>query len=349
MIVRSAIPVLLVLCSVSLSLADQAMHFDLPATTTAVGVTPPELQTGERLVTVRFDLSLIVDSLPAPQVDQLLVQIKPLGGEALVADYAPRTELTSRYASDIEVSRSKEQLDNLGFSIDGICSPVVRGTISGERGEKNLESTKYSRVAPMHILAASGTTHRGRGVYFKLKSDDRQILEGDRPFFVTLRVPANWRGELVEFRAEAEAMTKSFSTSLSSFAGIAPKSHVVGSSRFMVAVHLAGDLEMAIAARRVAEAERAIRDQALRSLRSRASNRSGSPATHVSFRFDISAPDLRMQQERVAMTLDRVIFSKVDPYFDPAIAELSVATRAAILDYLEARDLFKTPVDEKLP
>jgi hypothetical protein len=279
----------------------------------------------------------------------LLVQIRPLGGEALVADYAPRTELASRYAGAIEVSRSKEQLDNIGFSIDALYSPGVRGNVSGERGEKNLESTRYSRVAPMHILAASGTTHRGRGVYFKLKSDDRQILEGDRTFSVTLRVPANWRGELMEFRAEAEAMTKSFSTSLSSFAGITPKSHVVGSSRFMVAVHLTGDHEMAIAARRVAETEMVMREQALRSLRSRANNRSGGNTTHVSFRFDMSVPDPRLQQERVAMTLERVIFSKVDPYSDPVIAQLSVATRAAILDYLEAKELFNSPINDQSP
>ena len=340
MIVRLAICASLFLIGETVCLAEESVHFDLPATSEAIDVTPTESESGERLVQIAFNLSMIADSLPSPKVEQLVVQVKPLGGEAWVADYAPRTELASRYAGDIEECQTQEVTDHLGFSLDGSYSQMARANVGGNRGEKSIASTKFNRVAPLHVLSASGTTHRGRGVYFKLRADDRQVLEGDRVFSVTLRVPAQWKGEFIELRVEAESMLKSFSSSLTSLAGLPPRSQVVGSARFLVAAHLKGDNESASLAAKVAMAESELRTTAAASLRRNRTAGAKAPMSHVAFRFDMSGADPKLQQEQISNTLDRVIFGTVDPYTDPTIGDLPVPTRVAILNYLEAKERF---------
>ncbi|MGV3484415.1 MAG: hypothetical protein ACO1RT_08355 [Planctomycetaceae bacterium] len=318
--------------------AESAIHFDLPATAVAADVTPADFGSAERLVSIQFDLSLIVDALPAPQVEQLVVQVCPLGGSALVDDYSPRTELASQYAGAIEVSRSKEVTDHVGLSLDGSYAHFVQGSLGADRGEKNIDATKFSRVAPLHVVAASGTTHRGRGVYFKLRAGDQQVLEGDKSFTLVLKVPASWRGELIDFRVEAESMAKSFSTSLSSLAGVAPKSQVVGTARFIVATHLQGDGEMESLARQLAESESTMRQHAARSLRKVPTSSASSKLSYIAFRLDVSKLEPSISPAQIAGVVDRVIFGRVDPYVDPTISELSLPVRVAILDYLEAKD-----------
>ena len=319
--------------------AESAIHFDLPATAVATDVTPEVFAREGRLVSIPLSLSLIVDSLPAPNIEQLVVQINPLGGDATVADYLPRTELSSQYASDIEVCRSKEVVDHLGLSLDGAYGPLTRGNIGADRSEKNIDSTKFSRVAPMHIVASSGTTHRGRGVYFKLRADDRQVLEGDKQFTIVLQVPSQWRGELIEVRVEAESLTKTFVSSLSSLAGVAPKSQIVGVARFHVATHLEGDYEMATLANRIGETELRMRDLGGKSQR-QTSHHKSSRTGHVAFRFDLSGSDAAPKRESIARIIDETIFGRIDPYQDPVVSSLSLETRVAILDFLEARENF---------
>lgn len=316
--------------------AQSAIHFDLPAIAAARDVTPEAFSGDGRLVAIPLNLSLIVDSLPAPEIDQLIVQISPLGGNAIVADYSPRTELSSRYATEIEVCQSKEVSDRMGFSIDGAYANLTRANIGADRGEKNLNSAKFSRVAPMHIVASSGTTHRGRGVYFKLRADERQVLEGDKQFTLVLRVPTTWRGELMEVRVEAEAMMKTFTSSLTSLAGIAPKSQVVGGARFIVATHLDGDYEMEKFANAVGEGELQMRDSASGSLSAKALSKP-TRISHVSLRLDLSAADPAMRYQSTARAIESVIFGNADPYVDPAITALPLKVRVAILDYLQAR------------
>ena len=350
MIGRLAIhSLLLVGCASALFASDSTIHFDLPATAQAVDVTPAEFPQDERLVSFPLNLSLIADALPSPQADQIVVQVDPLGGQSLVADYSPRTELSSRVAGEIEVSKSKEIIDNLNFSIGGAYSHLAHGTIGGDRGEKNTASAKYNRVAPLHVVAASGTTHRGRGVYFKLRADDRQVLEGDKQFTVVLRVPAIWRGELIEVRVEAESLSKTLSSSLTSFAGMTPKSHVVGAARFVVATHLANDYQTAKLARQLAETEQRMREIANRALHKASMDRAASRTTHISFRFDMNSFDPFMQQDRIARTMERIVFGTIDPYIDPAISQLPLEVRVAILDYLEARRDYSATTHSSLP
>ena len=57
---------LLAACVHSTCDAESAIHFDLPATAAAVDITPADSSSPERLVSIEFNLSLIVDSLPVP-------------------------------------------------------------------------------------------------------------------------------------------------------------------------------------------------------------------------------------------------------------------------------------------
>ncbi len=337
MIVRSAILFCLATFLMpSPAPAESSIHFDLPTSAAAIDVTPDDMTGGEKLVAIEFNLSLIADSLPSTQAEQLVVQISPLGGRAVIADYAPRTELGSAVAGEIEISRTKEVVDNLGLSLDASYGHLAHGNLGVDRGEKNISATKYHEVAPLHIVAASGTTHRGRGVYFKLRADNRQVLEGDKTFRVVLRVPASWRGELMDVRVEAESLAKGFSA----LAGMAPKSRQVGAARFLVATFLTGDRQVHALAKHVGDAELAMRESATRSLQ----GRSTSPLSHVAFRFDIGMSSGGNDLQRVTATIERVLFASVDPYVDPQVAQLPVNVRVAILDYLDVRESYQRAV-----
>jgi len=341
MIARTTLAAILCAASFQDCIAQSSIHFDLPATSPAVDVTAEPHAGNTKLVSIDLDLSLIVDELSAPSVEQLLIQLVPLGGSAMIADYAPRTEFASHFATDIEVSSTKETTDRLGLSIDGTYGQLARANIGADHGEKNAECEKFSRVAPMHVVASSGTTRRGRGVYFKLRADERQVLEGNRRFNIVLRVPASWRGELIDVRVEAESTSRSFSASLSSLTGGSRRSMVVGAARFLVATHLADDPPMSMLANDLGDTEITLRNAVGAAMRATESQRR-SPFNHVAFRLDITGPDPVAKRQAMARVMSQVIFADVDPHFDREIASLPMSVRVAILDYLDAKKAYQS-------
>ena len=175
------------------------------------------------------------------------------------------------------------------------------------------------------------------------------MLEGDKSFTVVLRVPATWRGELVEVRVEAESLNKTLSSSFTSLAGMTPKPRVEGAARFIVATSLASDRTTTKLARQIGVTEQQMRETANRSLHRASINSSASRRTHISFRFDMDAIDPMMQHDRMARTMERVVFGTVDPYIDPSITQLPLEVRVAILDYLEARSRYISTVKSPTP
>ncbi len=305
-VIRCAMSCLGLMFIANATLAQQAVQFDLPATSAATLVTsePAIIHQGglatetEKTVVVDFHLSTILAQLSSPQIEQLVVQIKPLGGASLVADYSPRTEFSSHLTTDIAVCESSESSDHVGLGIQGSYSDMVRGNVGADKGHKQAQESKYAKLAPQHVVAASGTTHRGHGVYFKLRSDARQVIDGDRTFSVSLRVPAQWRGELVEFRVQAEAMVQPASSPFTAITGSTPKLQQLGVGRFLVAVYLENDDEAARTAKQLARAEQALREMATRLMREPQRSFSVPKDVYVAFVWTRAEAENRLQPKR---------------------------------------------------
>ncbi len=321
---------------------DLGIRFDVPQVVEAVPVSLPEGGAAEMLVSVELAVSVIVDSLSAPQIDQLWIDITPRGGTAMVADYAPRTELASEYDGGIEVQQTDEASHSLGLSLDGSYPPLARGNFSAGKGEKNIATTKYNRVAPLHLIAASGTTQRGRGVYFKFRSTEQQIIEGDRLLSLTFRVPASWRGELIDVLIRGDGRPRGFSWNVASLTGMTPKPERIGAARFLVAAFRADDPQARQLARRLADAEAVMRNRIHAvSDTSLVSVASGPTALlrHVSHRIDWTNGDRGLQQ-KAAVALHRALDGTLDPHVDRDFKDLPVQARVSCLDYLEAREKY---------
>ncbi len=318
-----------------------AVRFDVPQVVVAVPVqraaevVPPN-DAQDLLVSLDLTVSVIVESLSASPIDQLLIEVTPRGGTAMVADYAPRTELASEYTGGIEVQETDEASHALGLALEACYAPFGSGKLNASKGEKNINSTKYNRVAPMHLIAASGTTRRGRGVYFKFRTTEQQIIEGDRQLSLTLRVPNSWRGELLEVAVRGESHPRGFTSGVASLAGMPSKPQLVGAARFLVATYRNDDPQGQQVARRLADTEAEMRRR-LQAVGSDTAKPLSSPTAllrHVSYRIDWNQETL---QQKAALALHRALDGSLDPHVDRDFKDLPVETRVSCLDYLEAR------------
>jgi hypothetical protein len=329
--------------------SDVGVRFDVPQVAEATIAQPAHStahHNGDLLVDVELTLSVIVDSLTAPKIDQLLVEITPRSGWAIVTDYAPRTELASNYSGGIEVQRTDESTRTVAMAIDGRYPPIAGGSLTATQGDRNTAMMKYNRVAPMHLIAASGTTRRGRGVYFKFRSTDQQIIEGDRVVRMTLQVPPSWRGELIEVMITGDSHRSGFPAGVATLTGLQSKPQRVGTGRFLVAAYRSDCPEARQAARQLADAEAAMRRHVHtiqagdNDLASGLLTNPASLLRHVSRRIDWSETSNRDLPVKSAVALHKALDGSLDPHADRDFRDLPVDTRAAFLNYIAARKTF---------
>ncbi|MDG2220111.1 MAG: hypothetical protein P8L85_01945 [Rubripirellula sp.] len=299
--------------------SESPIHFDLPPTAVAADA-------GDRsLVTVQLRLSSMIDAAHRLNVDQWIVRCEPRDHRLSLVDYAPRTETASQLDGSIQIKSTNESSNAFGASIDGGYGRLVTGHTGIDQSEKQIETQQYDRVAPHQVVVAAGTIHRGRGVYFKLRSTERQVLEGEKQFSVTLRVPSTWRGGLVDVSVEAQTQKRS----------INPwdrETKTICSQQFVVAVYRDGDQPAEVAADSLAEAERALRDLESQLQASRSTVSLSAVVRHVAMSLDVNEPQ--------PSWLQRLLIDRADPHLDKQIRDLPMNIRVAVLDYAERRDDF---------
>lgn len=302
------------------SLADAPqVAFDLPPITAASST-----DDDPALVTFQLRLSSIIPAADAPRVDQWLVRCQPRNQDVLVADYAPRTETSSDLATPIQVKEIDESSQAFGISIDANHGNLVTGHAGTDHSKKTSTSQQFDRLAPHQAVTAAGTINRGRGVYFKLRWTARQVLEGEKRFSITLRVPEHWRGSLVDVSVVAQAQHKSL-------VSWETETKTVGSANFVIAVYRQGDSDALATAQQLADAEQALRAIARRQVRTPPSPTLPNMLRHVARKLDL-------QQDRPQPNwLPRVLLDQADPHLDKEICKLSMPTRLAVLNYDELR------------
>jgi len=309
--------------------AESGVRFDLSPVAVATPVEPAETATpvpGHRLVQLSLQLSTMLGPDQEP-VESLRVTIRSTDEAVRVADYAPRTELRSRTSGEIEVQQTVETNKHVGLTAAGQYGKMVEASLGGDLGQKDIETLKFKRVAPLHLVAASGTIDRGRGVCFKLRATATQVLEGDRAFMLTLAVPAAWQGGLLEVDVVAERPHRPFP-------GMDRESQTVGRDLFTVATFTPEDAALRAAAMKLVNAEADLR--AIATEYQEAIRRETKPNLwqHVAAAFDLQRPPLDPSW------LSRVLRGEIDSRLQRDLRRLPVDVRVAILDYSDARRRF---------
>lgn len=321
--------------AIVVSLAVQApaetpkIQFDFSPLAVAAPVEPSEstvVVPGHRLVAVSLQLSTLVHATDL-SVDRLMITIRSEDPEVRIADYAPRTELSSDTAGEIDVQQTLEQNKHLGLTVAAKYGHTIDGNLGGDIGKKNLETLKFKRISPLHVVAASGTTHRGRGVYFKLRSTATQVLEGDKTFTITFAVPEHWQGGLLDVTVSAESAHRPFP-------GIERQVQTVGADIFTVAMFAAGVDALQRNALELVHAEAELRSVVFDYREAIVRETKPSLFQHVAAAFD---------RERSTLSDDwlrRVLRGDVDSRLQRELRSLPVDVRVAILDYVDARRRF---------
>ena len=247
--------VLFVFAATALVAAEPKVTFDMPFVLEARDVTPQafaEVHQYEKLMEVRVPVSSLIAAGDESDLTQLVYRLEGPAGRFQVADYLPKTTLETKFASNVLIDASNEHSADLHVDLAGHYQWLTGFTAKADLVDKSSSHVKAELLPPLEAVAASGTTQRQRGVYFKLRGTDRTWLEGSREFAVILRVPREWRADYVLVRCEAEGIRRGVIPSLD-------EKIVAGRRDFFVALHAAGDEPARAAATALVRAETDLR------------------------------------------------------------------------------------------
>lgn len=317
--------------------ADQQplVQFDLPPTVPAIWTEDPNV------VSITLHLSSMIETADAPPVSHWMVRCVPRDRSIQVVDYSPRTETAADISTPIQIKQSAEQSQSSGVSIDGAYAAMTSAHVGADQGKKRNNSVQFDRVAPMQAVTASGTIHRGNGVYFKLRWTATQILEGEKTFRIDMRVPPRWRSGLMD----VSVVAMSNSTSVSPWESLGPWESLtsrdrdpktIGRDQFIVAVYRSGDVEAAMLAKTVSDAEQKLRYLSKRHTRTTPSHSLPSILQTFATKLDLQA------EPNNGLWVQRLLSGAADPHMDKQIRRMPMPVRVAVLDYVDRRDEFNS-------
>lgn len=227
------------------------VQFDVGYLTPANDVTTPEFQNarpGYRLLQMELMISTMVDSRIADDLTETTFFIELHNPRIQIEDFSPQTTLQSPYAGNI----SKENRTELDLS--GKLSANERfdkslgadATLGFNRKHATVE--KVDILPELKLVAASGTIHRGRGVYFRFNRTSQTSLEGTTMLGIVLAVPESWSADTMSIRCQAKIRE-------SVLPGAPSKEIDLPESRYTVATYRSGDRYAAQVAERYIEEE----------------------------------------------------------------------------------------------
>lgn len=303
------------------------VQFDLPTTAVALPTDDPNL------VQIELRLSSMIESPQPAAVSQWMVRCVPRDPSVLIADYSPRTETGSNVLTPIKIKTTAEQSQSTGFAVDGTYANLAHANIGADRGKKHSNVVEFDRVAPLQAVTATGTIHRGKGVYFKLRWTATQVLEGEKLFHITLSVPEHWRGGWMDVSVIAHSeSTPTLSPWNPASWDRDPKT--IGRANFVVAVYRLGDSDAERLAHTISEAERKLRQLSKQHLRSSPSNSLPSMLRSVAAKLDLEP------SHDPSQAIQRLLSGNADPLFDKQIRKMPIPIRIAALDYVDLRNEF---------
>jgi hypothetical protein len=203
-------------------------------------------QPGEKIVDARVDISALITAGSERDVTQFVYQLQSLQRTMQVQDYLPRSARDTTVAGNIAVNEGREDANSAALDLTGRYQDFTNATLHLGNSTRENGNRKFERLPPLETVVASGTIYRGTGVYFKLHTTDRQLLEGATTISVQWRVPTAWRADYVHLRCVAEGRNRG-------------QAQRVGQRDFLIPVYLAGDTSAQQSAAHFANAEAALR------------------------------------------------------------------------------------------
>jgi hypothetical protein len=213
------------------------VEFDVALQVACRDVTPPEFAAAhpaEKLVEAVFDVSSLVRRGGDSDLVEFQYRIESPLRTLLVADHLPRTELASPVVGPIAVEQRGDRVATMGAGVGAKYDQLVKGDLTAQWTSSSGTHLRYELLPPRELVAASGTLHRQRGVFFKLRPFGQTSLEGARQLVCVFRVPRAWRGDYVQVHCQALGTQRGM---VSMF----DRRVVAGRETFLVALYLQGD------------------------------------------------------------------------------------------------------------
>ncbi len=303
------------------------VHFDIATTVPCREVTPAdfaEVHPHEMLVEAKFQVSSLIKHGSEDDLVQYFYRIESPYESLRVDHYLPKTELASDYAGNIGVEKKNEASQQIGVDVSIPQPYFPKAGGSAGASAKNGSTLRYDLLPPLELIAASGTIQRETGVYFKLKPSRRSTLEGGKEFVVVYRVPRSWRGDLVSLRCQAVGYDRGVVRKLD-------ETRPSGTGDFLVALHLAGDLEAQQLANQYVRIERHLR-------RTAAQQRSTvRKLSYPSLRHKLGAYFSAVEPKIPTNWLERVIYSSPLSSANPFEERLPSTIQQEVQAYREAK------------
>lgn len=231
--------------------AGPAVQFDVGYLVPAEDITTPAFQIarpGYRLMHVELMISTMVDSRVAEDLIETTFTLEPHNPHIQIEDFSPQTTLQSPYAGNISQEERTELDLSTKLGANHLISPGTKGDASITAARKHALVEKKDILPELRLVTASGTIHRGRGVYFRFNRTKQTSLEGTTAIAMMLAVPEEWSADTLtvrctgKFRQAVVPGGPSHETSL-------PE------SRYTVATYRMGDRHAAQVAARYVRAE----------------------------------------------------------------------------------------------
>ena len=235
------------------TLTDQAVKFDVPAIlAVAVGPTDFAFDDGlaDQFLQVVVPVSAELKVRSKHDIDTFRFDVFWNQTAYSVLDYLPRTRTISEIQGEIATETTQEYKTSLGLNLNADLQSIISGETSAEVGSTDSVKKKFRQLPDQSIHVASGTSHRGTGVFFRFHRSNQTALEGGRELMVQFQVPHDWRAGILRVNCFATGTTNI----------IAGWDNPFETSRtFVVPIYRQGDSQARTAALKFVSAEQRLR------------------------------------------------------------------------------------------
>lgn len=216
---------------------------DIPQVVECRDVTPADFAAERpeaRIIEAVLRVSIRFQGHEGSYVDEITIDVGDTPERLSLYAFSPETELTSEVAGDIHRTTTVENSRSLEAALGGEL-PLLTGdgvahvtpSLNGGLGRRETTTEHASHRAPKHAVVVSGTTNQGRGVFFKLKRNSQNTLEGVHELTISYVAPADWQTGTIHVACRAHGRHKLF--------GLVDQPKVFGAAAAPVHLYLAGN------------------------------------------------------------------------------------------------------------